>query len=138
MQMINKFVIFGVKVMVVVCNVVNFVDINKVIGIFYIQRFLRGIIYVVGLVDFGVLIRLILDWCERVIVFKLYGVWFLYEVIKYLDLDIFVFYFFIFGVLGMLGFVNYVVVNIYFDVLVYLRCVQGLFVILVVYGILGN
>lgn len=135
---IGKLTALGAEVTVVACDAADSADINRVLGLFNTQRPLRGIIHAAGVSEPGVLTSMTPDRCEKVIAPKAHGAWFLHDATKDLDLDIFVLYSSLSGILGLPGLANYAAASTYLDALAHLRRAQGLPATSMAYGTLGN
>ncbi|KAK0391532.1 hypothetical protein NLU13_1032 [Sarocladium strictum] len=134
----DRLVSLGAKVAVVACDVANYADVQRLLAGFDPRRPLRGVVHAAGVVDSGVLTSLSPDRFERVVAPKAHGAWHLHDATRHMDLDIFVLFSSISGVLGMPVLANYAAANTYLDALAHLRRAQGLPATSVAYGTLGN
>ncbi|KAH8172608.1 AMP-binding enzyme domain-containing protein [Sarocladium implicatum] len=137
-QMMDRLTASGAKVTIVACDVTNCIDLKNVIETFNAQRPLRGLVHAAGLVDSGVLTSLTPNRFDRVIAPKAHAAWHLHELTKHLDLDMFVLFSSVSGVLGMSGLANYAAANTYLDALAHMRRAQGLPATSVAFGTLGH
>jgi thioester reductase-like protein len=137
-QTIRKLTAFGAKITAIACDVANATEIKQLMATFSADRRLRGVVHAAGLSDSGVLTSLTPDRCEKVIAPKANGAWLLHDATKHLDLDIFVLFSSVSGVLGMPGLANYAAANTYLDALAHFRRSNGLPATSVAFGMLGH
>ena len=124
----------GAKVTIFALDIANADDVNKVMKIFNKSYPLRGVIHAAGVSDSGVLSSMTGDRCATTIAPKVHGAWLLHEATQKMDLDLFVMFSSISGVLGMAGLANYAAANNFLDALAYLRRGNRLPATTVAYG----
>ncbi|KAI2623012.1 polyketide synthase [Hypomontagnella submonticulosa] len=125
----------GAKATIVGGNVADLGSLKAVMQIFTPDRPLRGVIHAAGVVDSGVLLSLTPQKCANVFASKVDGLWNLHQLTKDIDIDLFMIFSSISGVMGLPGLGNYAAANSFADGLASLRCVQGLPATSVAYGI---
>jgi thioester reductase-like protein len=125
---------FGVSVTVLSGDVADAECVRSIMAEFSEERPLRGIIHAAGVVDSGVLSTMTPQRCENTIRPKMYGAWNLHQATLDMDLDLFMMFSSISGVMGMPGLANYAASNCFLDALVHLRRAQGLPGTSVAYG----
>ncbi|KAI0515270.1 polyketide synthase [Xylaria bambusicola] len=125
----------GVKATVVGGDVADFDSLGSIIQQITAERPLRGVIHAAGVTDSGVLSTLTPEKCATTFAPKVDGLWNLHQLTKDLDLDVFMMFSSISGVLGLPGLANYAAANSFIDALAYLRHSQGLPATSVAYGL---
>lgn len=128
----------GATATIVTCEVGDFEDLRRVLTMFGEERPLRGVIHAAGLVDNGVLSAMTPQRCATVFVPKVNGSWNLHQLTRNMNLDVFMMFSSISGVLGMPGLGNYAAANVFLDSLAHLRRCQGLPATSVAYGVWGG
>ncbi|KAB5518053.1 polyketide synthase [Coniochaeta sp. 2T2.1] len=116
----------GARVTVVAADIAKPEDVSSIMAAFGPDRPLRGVVHAAGVIDSGVLSTMTQQRCETTIRPKVYGAWNLHEATKDMDLDLFMMFSSISGVMGMPGLANYAASNTYLDALAHLRRAQGL------------
>ena len=124
----------GVRVTVMAGNIADQESVDSIMATFSKGRPLRGVVHAAGVVDSGVLSSMTPERCETTIVPKAYGAWLLHQATRNLDLDLFLMFSSISGVIGMPGLANYAAANNFLDSLAHLRSAQGLPATSVAYG----
>ncbi|TPX07291.1 uncharacterized protein E0L32_010788 [Thyridium curvatum] len=124
----------GARVDVFAADIASPDDVHMVVSCFSKNRPLRGVVHAAGVVDSGVLSTMTPERCETTIAPKAYGAWNLHMATKDADLDLFMMFSSISGVMGMPGLANYAAANTYLDVLAHLRRANGLPATSVAYG----
>ncbi|KXX74579.1 Erythronolide synthase, modules 1 and 2, partial [Madurella mycetomatis] len=124
----------GARVTVMSKNIADPTSVNEILATFSKDRPLRGIVHAAGVVDSGVLSAMTQGRCEAAIAPKVYGAWLLHQLTRYMDLDLFLMFSSISGVMGMLGLANYAAANTFLDALAHQRRAQGLAATSVAYG----
>lgn len=82
---------------------------------------LRGVVHAAGVVDSGVLSSMTPERCLTTLAPKAWGAWALHQATRHMDLDFFVVFSSISGILGMPGLANYAASNVFLDSLAHLR-----------------
>ena len=136
--LVNELARLGAKATVVACDAGDFHSIKAVVESFGQTRPLRGVIHAAGLVDNGVLSTLTPQQCATTFKPKVDGAWNLHCLTQNMDLDIFMMFSSISGVLGMPGLGNYAAANTFLDALAHLRRSQGLPATSVAFGTWGG
>ncbi|KAI1350019.1 nonribosomal peptide synthetase 7 [Xylaria sp. FL0043] len=112
----------GATVTVAACDVADFNSMRQVLSMFdQGQRPLRGVVHAAGIVDNGVLSTMNPQRCATVFAPKVAGAWNLHQLTQDMDLDFFIMFSSISGVLGSLGLGNYAAANTFLDALADLR-----------------
>lgn len=126
----------GATATVVACEVGHAESLRrKVMSLFSSERPLRGVIHAAGIVDNGILSAMTPERCATVFVPKVDGAWHLHQLTRNMDLDFFVMFSSISGVLGMPGLGNYAAANTFLDALAHARHAEGLPATSVAYGV---
>ncbi|KAK4182661.1 hypothetical protein QBC35DRAFT_444796 [Podospora australis] len=125
---------FNVKVTVIAGDIGNPETVRSIMSTFNQDRPLRGVIHAAGVSDSGILSTMTPERCQTTIVPKAYGAWLLHEAIKNMDLDLFVMFSSISGVMGLPGLANYAAANTFLDALAHMRRANGLPATSVAYG----
>ena len=133
--LVVELVQLGATATVVACDVGDFSSIKSLMEIFNKERPLRGVIHAAGLVDNGVLSTLTPQRCATTFKPKVDGAWHLHQLTQDMDLDIFMMFSSISGVLGMPGLANYAAANTFVDALAHLRRAQSLPAASIAYGV---
>lgn len=123
-----------ITVTVVASDIADATNVASIMASFTSARPLRGIVHAAGVSDSGVLSSLTPQRCEKTIAPKARGAWLLHEATKDVDLDFFVMFSSVSGVMGMPGLANYAAANSFLDALAHLRRAQGLTATSVAYG----
>jgi len=124
----------GARVTVITGDVADAECIRSIMAIFKEDRPLRGIVHAAGVVDSGVLSSMTPQRCETTIAPKMYGAWNLHQATQHVDMDLFMMFSSISGVMGMPGLANYAASNSFLDALAHFRRAQGLPATSVAYG----
>ncbi|KAK3395035.1 polyketide synthase [Podospora didyma] len=124
----------GVRVTAMAGDIAEPDSISSIMAMFSKHRPLRGVVHAAGVADSGVLSSLTPGRCETTIAPKAYGAWLLHQATREMDLDLFLMFSSISGVLGMPGLANYAAANTFLDALAHLRRAQGLPATSVAYG----
>ncbi|KAI1368685.1 hypothetical protein F5Y08DRAFT_294492 [Xylaria arbuscula] len=124
----------GAKVTVVGGDVADFESLSSIMKQFTTDRPLRGVIHAAGVTDSGVLSTLTPEKCATTFAPKVDGLWNMHQLTKEMDLDLFMMFSSISGVLGLPGLANYAAANSFIDALAYVRRAQGLPATSVAYG----
>ena len=136
--LIGELAQLGAKATVVACDVGDFKSVKALMETFGTNRPLRGVIHAAGQTDNGVLSTLTPERCATTFKPKVHGAWHLHELTQNMDLDIFMFFSSISGVLGMPGLGNYAAANTFLDALAHLRSARGLPATSIAYGVWGG
>ncbi|ERF68696.1 hypothetical protein EPUS_05757 [Endocarpon pusillum Z07020] len=124
----------GVRVTVTASNIADPDSVNSIMAMFSKDRPLRGVVHAAGVVDSGVLSAMTPERCATTLAPKVYGAWLLHQSTHNMDLDLFLMFSSISGVMGMPGLANYAAANAFLDALAYLRRAQHLPATSVAYG----
>ena len=128
----------GATTTVVACDVGDYSSVKSLMSSFNEDRPLRGVIHAAGLVDSSVLANLTAQQLATTFKAKVEGSWYLHKATQDMDLDIFMVFSSISGVLGLPGLGNYAAANTFVDALAHLRRAQGLPATSVAYGVWGG
>lgn len=124
----------GATATVVTCDMAELQSLQRIMTIFSHNRPLRGVIHAAGALDNGVLSTLTPQRCATVFAPKVNGTWRLHQLTQDMDLDLFMVFSSISGIMGMPGHGNYAAANTFLDALTHLRRSQGLPATSVAYG----
>ncbi|KAI0155272.1 polyketide synthase [Xylariaceae sp. FL1272] len=133
-ELLADFSRLGATVTLVNCDMADSDDVKSLMAIFGPERPLRGIIHCAGVSDSGVLTTMTPERFETTMKPKAHGAWLLHRSTLSMDLDLFVMFSSISGVLGMPGLANYAAANTFLDALAYQRHSQGLPATSIAYG----
>ncbi|KAI1179735.1 polyketide synthase [Nemania sp. FL0916] len=132
--MVTELAKLGAKATIICGDVTNFDSLASIMRELPGDRPLRGVIHAAGIVDSGILASLTPQKCATVFAPKVDGAWNLHQLTKIMDLDLFMMFSSISGVIGLPGLANYAAANSFLDALAYLRRAQGLPATSVAYG----
>ncbi|KAI0393173.1 polyketide synthase [Xylariaceae sp. FL0594] len=132
--LVDELAELGAKATVVAGDVADLSSLKSSMQLFTADRPLRGVIHAAGVVDSGTLLSLTPQKCATAFAPKVDGAWNLHQLTKDLDLDVFMIFSSISGVMGLPGLGNYAAANSFVDGLAYLRRAQGLPATSVAYG----
>ena len=125
---------FGASVTVISSDIANPDSIKSIMAMFSKDRPLRGVVHAAGVSDSGVLSTMTPERCATTLAPKVYGAWLLHQETQTMDLDFFLMFSSISGVMGMQGLANYAAANTFLDALAHLRRAQRLPGTSVAYG----
>ena len=138
MEFVAELSAMNVAVTVVTGDIANRTTIASIMTAFPPDRPLRGVVHAAGVSDSGVLSSLTPERCNKTISPKAHGAWLLHKATKDMELDFFVMFSSISGVMGMPGLANYAAANTFLDALAHLRRAQGLPATSVAFGTLAG
>jgi|GEM_PF-170348 len=116
----------GAAVTVAACDAADARALSGVIADITKERPLRGVIHAAGVLADGVLTELTAEQFGTVFAPKVDGAWHLHKLTQDLELDLFVLFSSISGVIGTPGQANYAAANAFLDALAHHRRAQGL------------
>ncbi|KAK4076963.1 uncharacterized protein Triagg1_3930 [Trichoderma aggressivum f. europaeum] len=116
----------GAKVTVVAGDVGDANCVEKTLALFNDDRPLRGVFHAAGVLDDGLLSALTPLRCDAVFGPKVDGAWNLHRFTRGMDLDVFIMFSSISGVIGTIGQANYAAANTFLDALAHLRHAENL------------
>ena len=128
----------GAKATIVGGDIADLDSLRSALQIFTPDRPLRGVIHAAGVTDSSILSSLTPQKCATTFAPKVDGLWNLHQLTKDMDLDLFMMFSSISGIMGLPGLGNYAAANSFIDVLAYLRRAQGLPATSVAYGTWGG
>ena len=128
----------GAKVTVVASDIADPASIQSIMAMFNTDRPLRGVVHAAGVSDSGVLSAMTPERCATTLRPKVHGAWLLHQATLDMDLDVFMMFSSISGLLGMQGLANYAAANTFLDALAHSRRAQGLPATSVAYGTWGG
>ncbi|KAI1368096.1 hypothetical protein F5Y08DRAFT_347525 [Xylaria arbuscula] len=108
--------------------------IQSIMASFNDDRPLRGVIHASGIADAGVFATMTPERFETALLPKVDGAWFIHQHSKDLDLDAFIMFSSVSGVIGIPTLANYAAANTFLDALAALRRAQGLPATSIAYG----
>ncbi|XP_014553644.1 hypothetical protein COCVIDRAFT_107135 [Bipolaris victoriae FI3] len=133
--LVNDLAALGAEATVVACDMADCQSVQQLMAMFDNGKApLRGVVHAAGAQDNGVLRALTPERCATVFAPKVDGAWHLHQLTQHLNLDFFIMFSSISGVLSMSGLANYAAANTFLDALAYLRRAQGLPATSVAYG----
>ncbi|GAP93000.1 putative polyketide synthase [Rosellinia necatrix] len=124
----------GAKTTIVGGDVADLNCLESVMRMFTADRPLRGVVHAAGVTDSGIISSLTPQKCATTFAPKVDGLWNLHQATKGTDLDLFMAFSSISGILGLPGLANYAAANSFIDGIAYLRRAQGLPATSVAYG----
>ena len=124
----------GVKTTVVAGDIADAESVRKIMALFGGKRPLRGVIHAAGVSDSGVLSAMTPERFATTLLPKVHGAWLLHQATRDLDLDMFMMFSSVSGVMGMAGLANYAAANTFLDALAHLRRAQHMPASSVAYG----
>lgn len=116
----------GATATVVAGDVADADSVRDILYLFKEDRPLRGVIHAAAIIDDGVISALTPSRCDAVLSPKVDGAWNLHKLTKNMDLDLFVLFSSISGVMGTAGQANYAAANTFLDSLAQLRRAENL------------
>jgi acyl transferase domain-containing protein/acyl carrier protein len=124
----------GASVRIVACDVSEREQLRELIGSIAAEEPLRGVVHAAGVLDDGLIESMTLERLERVLAPKLDAAWHLHELTAHMDLDAFVLFSSVAGVLSGPGQGNYAAANSFLDALAAHRRAQGLPAVAMAWG----
>ncbi|OTA65813.1 polyketide synthase [Hypoxylon sp. EC38] len=124
--LVDELALLGAKPTVFAGNVADADSVKSMMAIFTSERPLRGVIHAAGVVSDGVLSALTPERCEAVSRPKVDGAYHLHRFTQDMDLDFFVMFSSISGIMGTPGQGNYAAANTFLDALAQMRRARGL------------
>ncbi|CAH0033271.1 unnamed protein product [Clonostachys rhizophaga] len=116
----------GANTTVITGSVDDLESMQRIMELFNPSRPLRGVVHTAGVADTGILSTLRPERCSEVFAPKVSGAWNMHTLTKDMDLDIFVLFSSISGVIGLPGIGLYAAANAFLDALAHLRTATGL------------
>jgi polyketide synthase 12 len=123
---VDELAALGAKATVVACDSADLDSVKSVMTMFGEDRPLRGVIHAAGVLDDGALTALTPERLDTVFAPKLDGAWHLHQLTQDVELDFFVMFSSISGVMGTPGQGNYAAANTFLDALAHVRRAKGL------------
>ncbi|KAI0192144.1 polyketide synthase [Astrocystis sublimbata] len=124
----------GAKATVVDGDIADIDNLKSIMQLFSADRPLRGVVHAAGVTDSGILSSLTPQKCATTFAPKVDGLWNLHQLTKDMDLDVFMLFSSISGIMGLPGLGNYAAANSFLDGVAHLRRAQGLPATSVAYG----
>lgn len=137
-SLVKELSLSGARATVIAADIANAESVRSIMTLFNNDRPLRGVIHAAGIADSGILSSMTPTRCLNTFLPKVSGAWILHSLTQHLDLDVFLMFSSISGVLGMQGLANYAAANSFLDALAYLRSAQGLPATSVAFGTWGG
>ncbi len=125
-ELVTELERLGAQVRITACDVSDPEQVRALIASVSEEHPLRAVVHAAGVLDDGVIDSLTDERIDRVLEPKVDGAWHLHELTRHLDLDTFVLFSSVAGVLGGVGQGNYAAANAFLDALAAYRCAQGL------------
>lgn len=136
--LVDRLTRLGAKATVVAGDVADEDSLKSIMEIFNVDRPLRGVFHAAGVSDAGVLLTLTPQRCVTTFAPKVNGAWYLHQYTMDMDLDLFVVFSSISGIMGTPGLGIYAAANAFLDALVHVRKTHGLPAISMAYGPLSG
>ncbi|KAI0506808.1 hypothetical protein F5B22DRAFT_431624 [Xylaria bambusicola] len=133
-KLVEKISVAGAKATVITGDVTDPILMRSIMEEFHTDRPLRGVIHAAGTTDPGVFLAMTPERCETTLSPKVDGALLLHQYTKDMDLDAFVMFSSIAGIVGMPGLANYAAANTFLDALAQLRQARGLPATSIAYG----
>nr|POE90200.1 6-deoxyerythronolide-b synthase erya1, modules 1 and 2 [Quercus suber] len=134
--LVTRLAKLGAKATIVSGDVSDLDSLRSVMQTFTADRPLRGVVHAAGLVDSGVILSLTAEKCATTFRSKVDGLWNLHRLTKgNPDLNLFMMFSSISGVIGLPGLGNYAAANAFVDVFAQFRHAQNLPATSVAYGV---
>ncbi|XXG96829.1 hypothetical protein Hte_003120 [Hypoxylon texense] len=124
----------GATATIVSGDVADLDGLKSIMQLFTADRPLRGVVHAAGITDSGTILSLTPQKCAATFGTKVNGTWNLHHLTKDIDLDLFMVFSSISGVMGLPGLGNYAAAHAFVDAFAYLRRAQGLPATSVAYG----
>jgi amino acid adenylation domain-containing protein/thioester reductase-like protein len=124
----------GAKATVVTCDCADLDSVTSVMTLFGPDRPLRGVVHLAGVLDDGALTAMTPERFDKVFLPKVDGAWHLHHLTQDVELDFFVLFSSIAGVMGAPGQANYAAASTFLDALAHLRRAKGLAAVSVAWG----
>ncbi len=124
----------GVEVGIVACDVTDREQVRELLESVPSQWPLRAVVHAAGALDDGSITTLTTERLDRVLAVKVDAAWHLHELTRDMDLDAFVLFSSLAGVMGAPGQANYAAANAFLDALAAHRRTQGLPAISMAWG----
>ncbi|MEC9464557.1 MAG: SDR family NAD(P)-dependent oxidoreductase, partial [Myxococcota bacterium] len=125
-QLVQEIAAMGASAEVIACDVSKRDDVARLLTLIPAERPLRGVIHSAGVLDDGLLADLNSERLAKVLAPKVGGAWQLHVLTKQADLDFFVLFSSIAGVMGGAAQANYAAANTFLDGLAAYRQARGL------------
>jgi acyl transferase domain-containing protein/NADPH:quinone reductase-like Zn-dependent oxidoreductase/acyl carrier protein len=116
----------GAEVAIVACDVTDREQVRGLLESIPSQRPLRAVVHAAGALDDGSIAALTPERLDRVLSVKVDAAWHLHELTRDMDLDAFVLFSSLAGIVGAPGQANYAAANAFLDALATHRRTQGL------------
>jgi reducing polyketide synthase SwnK len=120
-QLIHDVAQLGAAATVVAGDVADKDSVRDILSCFNHSRPLRGVIHAAAVIDDGVISALTPSRCDAVFAPKVDGAWNLHQLTEGMDLDFFVLFSSVSGIMGTAGQGNYAAANTFLDSLAYSR-----------------
>jgi amino acid adenylation domain-containing protein/thioester reductase-like protein len=133
-ELVAELASLGAQATVVACDMAQPETLKSILAPFAEGRLLRGVVHAAGAQDNGVLLALTPQRCATAFAPKVDGAWHLHQLTQHMDLDLFVLFSSISGVLGLPGHGNYAAANTFLDALAHRRRASGLPATSIAYG----
>ncbi|KAH9898629.1 hypothetical protein F4778DRAFT_188751 [Xylariomycetidae sp. FL2044] len=133
-DLVEELSMLGVRATVIASDIGDPASVKSIMAEFSEDRPLRGVVHAAGVTDSGVLASMTAERCLTALVPKVYGAWLLHQATEAMDLDLFMMFSSISGVMGMQGLANYAAANSFLDGLAHMRRAQGLPATSIAYG----
>ncbi|KAI6717257.1 beta-ketoacyl synthase domain-containing protein [Diplocarpon mali] len=133
-ELLQQLAKHGATATLVACDVADMESVNRIMEMFGEARPLRGLVHTAGQVDDGILSSLTPQKFATTYAPKVNGAWNLHQATQRMDLDFFVMFSSISGIMGMPGHGNYAAANTFLDALAHLRQSQRLPATSIAYG----
>lgn len=124
--LVHEMAQLGAAATVVSGDVADADSVQEILSLFDDDRPLHGVIHAAAVIDDGVISALTPSRCDAVFAPKVDGAWNLHQLTKDMNLDLFVLFSSVSGVMGTAGQANYAAANTFLDSLAQLRRAENL------------
>ncbi|MGW4774832.1 SDR family NAD(P)-dependent oxidoreductase [Nocardia sp. NPDC004278] len=125
-ELVDELAVTGTAVQVVACDITDSRAVDQLLQSVPGEHPLAGVVHAAGVLDDGTIAALTAERLDGVLEPKVEGSWYLHEATKHRDLQFFVMFSSLAGVIGAAGQANYAAANAFLDALAQYRRSQGM------------
>nr|AOO87090.1 polyketide synthase [Alternaria alternantherae] len=125
----------GAKATIIAGDLADFDHVQSILNSFNSEKPLRGVIHAAGALKDSMMTALTPQHCDVVFSPKVQGAWNLHMLTQDMDLDMFVMFSSISGIIGTMGQGNYSAANTFLDSLAFMRRARGLAATSIAWGV---